>query len=327
VPYAVDTKTSGEIHSLLFAGSLGAADLQSFAASIIAPFRSGASSVIIDLEKVDTLDESVVNYLYKLNDELLGRGAGLVVVRPQGDLKARAPDKDNRNNLHLAMNRHIALGELLTVVNVKTALLEKIVKAEALRYRVPEQDDSPEYVGTYVRNIQNFLVIDPGEDYDRNLRKGIKLRFTFDLEEEAKIVNFDAEVYKFAIIKGRKVPCLVIKVPELLDIQDRRRDPRLATELRMSFWGVTGDRTPRPGMLTNISMGGFEFRTSRIDHGIGSEIFVEIDFKVCKFSTPQRARIVRAEWGTQGEMVVGCEFTQLVGRELGVLEDYIMNYC
>ena len=73
------------------------------------------------------------------------------------------------------------------------------------------------------------------------------------MEEEAKIVTFDAEVYKFAIMKGRKIPCLVIRVPDLLDVQDKRRDPRLEAELRMSFWGVRGDRTPRPAMVTNIS--------------------------------------------------------------------------
>ena len=54
---------------------------------------------------------------------------------------------------------------------------------------------------------------------------------------------------------------------------------------------------------------------------------VEIDFKVFKFSTPQKARIVRSEWGPQAQMYVGCEFIQLFGRDQGLLEDYIMNYC
>ena len=311
----------------MFTGTLAAADLQAFASSIIAPFRQGGSSVIIDLEKVTEVHESVVAYLYKLNDELLGRGAGLVVVRPQGDIPARCAGGEAKNNLHIEQNRHIALGELMTVLNVKLDLLEKIQKTERLVYTVPEQQESPVYEGTFVRNIQNFIVIDPGDNYDRNLRKGIKLRFTFEMEEEAKIVTFDAEVYKFAILKGRKIPCLVIRVPELLDVQDKRKDPRLEAELRMSFWGVRGDRTPRPAMVTNISEGGFQFRCSRCDHSIGAEIMVEIDFKVFKFSSAQKARIVRSEWGPQQQMYVGCEFLQLVGRDQGLLEDYIMNYC
>ena len=77
---------------MMFTGTLSAADLQAFATSIIAPFRQGGSSVIIDLEKITEIHESVVAYLYKLNDELLGRGAGLVVVRPQGDITSRPPD-------------------------------------------------------------------------------------------------------------------------------------------------------------------------------------------------------------------------------------------
>ncbi len=327
MPFDIETKQSSEIHTLMFTGTLTGADLQAFASSIIAPFRQGGSSVIIDLDKITEIAESVVAYLYKLNDELLGRGAGLVIVRPQGDIPSRAPDGEHKNNLHIEQNRHIALGELMTVLNVKLDLLEKIQKTERLVYTVPEQPDSPAYSGTFVRNIQNFLVIDPGDDYDRNLRKGVKLRFTFEMEEEAKVVTFDAEVYKFAILKGRKIPCLVIRVPDLLDVQDKRRDPRLEAELRISFWGVRGDRTPRPGMVTNISASGFQFRCSRCDHSIGAEILVEIDFKVFKFSTAQKARIVRSEYGPQAQLYVGCEFTQLFGRDQGLLEDYLMNYC
>jgi len=73
--------------------------------------------------------------------------------------------------LQVETNRHIALGEILNKLAVKKELLDYVCKTEALVYTVPERENSPEYQATFVRNLQNFLVLNPGKDYDKDIRK------------------------------------------------------------------------------------------------------------------------------------------------------------
>jgi hypothetical protein len=336
LPFNVEERLQDEIHTLSFEGTILPEEIRSFGSRLVDAFKSGCAFLIVDLEKIESIHEKLIDFLYQLNLRLTSNGASFTVVRSQGDIpKFRA----GTENLSLLVedNRHVALGGMVSVMSAKKEILSLLSVAENLVYSSQADDSRREYSATFVRNLQNFLIIAPGDDYDTELQKGYRLLFSFqvppmlspdDNEKElpARIIRFDALIEKYAAVKGEETPSFVLKCPTSIEIEELRGEKSLPTELKMSFWGSSGDRTPTAAILTAIDTEQLQFRVSRMKHSRGAELFVDIDFQVFKFSQPQRVRIIDEEHDSAG-LVVTAEFIQLSGGDFGRLEDYLNQYC
>lgn len=321
-----DVKSQGEVHTVLVSGTLDDADLRPLSEKLVAPFGAGAAAVVLDLTAVTALAPTVVTYLYRLNDELAGRGADMVVCRPQGDIPGSPADGSAKEPLRVETNRHVALGELLSGVGTRRQLLAILEKPCALAYAVPARGEAT-YEASFVRTMQNFLVFRPEGRRDESLARGDRVRVTLTPPGDEREFAFEAEVAKFAMLKGSPSPCFVVRVPGEIEERELRRDPVLPQELKMNFWGISGDKSPRPGMVVALDAGGFRFRTARFDHRPGADIFCDIDFVVAKFAEAPRCRVEGSEFGPMGQVEVTCTFGRLTGRDQGVLDDYLARYC
>ncbi len=306
-------------------GGFSPVELEKNLAARLKEFLSSSErlGVVLDFEAVSPVEHGLEAMTRKLNDILHRKGYEFIVT-PREALGMDERADGYEFPLQMEDEKHVALGLLLSKVGVKKELLEALTREPTVHYSI--EGDETEYKARFVKNIQSFILLDLIAPPPPRLAKGMRMKFMVELPEDKRGV-FEATLHSLAKLKGMKDPLMIIKVPQILTIEDRRKDPRIEVNLRVEFWGITGDKMPRHGTVQNISDSGILIRTKEFPFREGDEILCDIDFEYFKFPRPVKCRIVRIEYdGREGMYSAGCEFCHLQANEEALLEDFLMRH-
>lgn len=305
------TSQAGEIHIVRIEGDVGASDVVPLASAIQAILNSRGLNLVLDMERTGTLCEAAVGAIRELARKL-GASGGALVLAGAGDqtLGNHLESFKANPDVIVAENRGLGMSILLNRLSVRGELLGYIREALATTYLAPH---SPQPVTCrFLKNLQNFLVYALEPPYDGTLARGMTLRFTMTGcgQECTKTVSFDGKIYRFAALKDG-TPCLMVKVPDLLEIEeDRREDPRIKVAYQVTVYDRNHPERKSYGTMCDLSAEGLSFRVPTLNHQVGQLIMVEPDFRRFKLREPISLEIVYVN-REGGEVVVGGHFQHI----------------
>jgi hypothetical protein len=213
---------------------------------------------------------------------------------------------------------------LLNRLSVRGELLTYIRQALATPYLAPHS--ATPTTCRFLKNLQNFLVYALEPPYDGNLARGMELRFTMTGcgEEGTKTVSFDASINRFATLPDG-TPCLMVKVPDLLEIEeDRREDPRIRVNFRATVYDRLRPERKSYGTVCDLSAEGLSFRVPSFSHQEGQLIMVEPDFRRFKLREPICLEIIYIS-REGGEVLVGGRFESISSGDQLEINNMIMD--
>lgn len=290
----VSTSQAGEIHVVQVVGDVTPADVMPLAQEIQRVLNAKGLNIVLDLERVGPMCAAAVDAVRELARKLGGVGGALVLAgaAPE-DFGGRHEVLRADPNVILADSRGHGMSLLLNRISVRGELLGYIRDSLATTYTTPMNPQQP-VVCRFVKHLQNFLVYALEPPYDGSLQRGMTLRFTMTGcgEDGTRTVSYDGLIYKFATLKDQ-TPCLVIKVPDLLEIEeDRREDPRIQVQLQVQFYERNSPDRRGYGTVTDLSENGMSFQTNAFNFREGQLISVEPDFKRFKLKEPIQLEVV-----------------------------------
>lgn len=322
----VSASQAGEIHVVQVIGDVTPADVMPLAQAIQSVLNAKGLNIVLDLERVGPMCDAAVGAIRELARKLGGVGGALVLAGADsedfgGHFEALKADP----NLIMADSRGHGMSLLLNRISVRGELLGYIRDSLATTYTSPANPDVP-VVCRFVKHLQNFLVYALEPPYDGTLKRGMSLRFTMSGcgEEGTQTVSYDGLIYKFATLKDQ-TPCLVIKVPDLLEIEeDRREDPRIQVQFQLQFYDRASPDRRGYGTVTDLSENGLSFTTNAFNHREGQLVVVEPDFKRFKLKEPIQLEIVYVA-NQAGTFKVGGRFDHINGSDQEAVSRMVLD--
>lgn len=303
----ISTSQAGEIHVVQVVGDVTPGDVMPLAQEIQKVLNAKGLNIVLDLERGGPLCGAAVDAVRELARKLSGVGGALVLAGGAaehfgGQHEALRADP----NLILADSRGHGMSLLLNRISVRGELLGYIRDSLATMYTSPANPDTP-VVCRFVKHLQNFLVYALEPPYDGSLQRGMTLRFTMTGcgEDGTRTVSYDGLIYKFATLKD-STPCLMIKVPDLLEIEeDRREDPRIQVQIQVQFYEKASPDRRGYGTVTDLSENGLRFTTNAFSFREGQLVMVEPEFKRFKLKEPIRLEVLHIRQESGGFQVGG----------------------
>ena len=307
----LSSSRAGEIHVVTIQGDVGAADVLPLAGAIQEILNQRGLNLVLDLERLGTLCESGLGAIRELARKL-GRSGGALVLAgaPQGAFGAHLPLLKAERDLIFAESRGHGMSLLLNRISVRGELLGYIRQALATSYQAPGAPTP--VICRFEKNLQNFLIFALEPPYDGTLTKGMVLRFVLTGcgDEGTKTVSFDGRINQFATLKD-STPCLVVQVPDLLEIEeDRREDPRIQVNFQLAYFLREAPERKSYGTMRDLSIEGLSFRTPAFPYQAGQLILLEPDFRRFKLNEPIQLEVVHVAY-EGGEVLVGGHFTYI----------------
>ena len=305
----VSTSQAGEIHVVQVVGDVTPADVLPLAQEIQKVLNDKGLNIVLDLERVGPMCGAAVDAVRELARKLGGVGGALVLAgaSPE-DFGGQHANLKGDPNVILADSRGHGMSLLLNRISVRGELLGYIRDSLATTYTSPSGPEQP-VVCRFVKHLQNFLVYALEPPYDGSLKRGMTLRFTMTGcgEEGTQTVSYDGLIYKFATLKDQ-TPCLVIKVPDLLEVEeDRREDPRIQVQIQVQFYDKASPDRRGYGTVTDLSENGLKFTTNAFNFREGQLVMVEPDFKRFKLKEPIQVEVLHISH-EGGGMKIGGRF-------------------
>lgn len=322
----IQVSKAGEIDVLAIRGDVAGTDVPELAGRIQEILNAQGLCLVLDLERVGVLCPAALAAFGELATKL-GRAGGTLALggaTPQNLGEFHAALKANPDVV-VAESRGLALSVLLNRLSVRGQLLGFIREALATTYVAPHAPHSP-VTCRFVKHMQNFLVYALEPPYDGSLAKGMTLRFTMTGcgEKGTQTVSFDGLLYRFGTLKDG-APCLIVKVPDLLEIvEDRREDPRIRVRFQATWWEKGRPHQKGYATLEDLSIGGGAFRTGAFPYKAGAMVMLEPDFRNWKLTEPIGFEIayVRADGG---DTLVGGRFIQINANDKRRIDNMILE--
>jgi hypothetical protein len=322
----VSTSQAGEIHVVQVIGDVTPADVMPLAQEIQGVLNAKGLNIVLDLERVGPMCDAAVGAVQELARKLGGVGGALVLAgADSGDFGDHFATLKADPNLILADSRGHGMSLLLNRISVRGELLGYIRDSLATTYVSPTSPQQP-VVCRFVKHLQNFLVYALEPPYDGSLQRGMTLRFTMTGcgEDGTRTVSYDGLIYKFATLKDQ-TPCLVIKVPDLLEVEeDRREDPRIQVQYQMQFYAKVSPDRRSYGTVVDISENGLSFTANASDLREGQLVMVVPDFKRFKLKEPIQLEVTYI--ATQGGVVkIGGRFDYINAQDQNAISRMVLD--
>lgn len=320
----LEATKAGEMHIVRVMGDVTGADVPAFAAQVQEILNQKGLNLVIDLESAGDLCDTVKAAFTELAAKLGKAGGALVVAGTPPSIQDILPTLKANPDVITAESRGLGMSILLNRISVRGQLLGFIRQALSTVY---QGDHQPQPVTCrFVKHLQNFLVYALEPPYDGTLRKGMSLRFTMNGcgDEGTQTVSFDGLIYRFGTLKDG-TPCLIVKVPDLLEIsEDRREDPRLKVRIQVSFYLKETPERKGYGVIEDLSAEGALMRTSSFQYREGQLLQLEPEFRNHRLQEPIQYLVLHTRH-EEGDVLVGGRFERIAGRDQDFIHQLILE--
>lgn len=321
----IATSQAGEIHVVTIRGEVQAQDVVPLASAIQGVLNAHGLNLVLDLEGTSRICQAALAAIRELSRKLGNAGGALVLAGIDVALLGDGlPQWKADPNVILAESRGLGMSILLNRLSVRGELLGYIREALATTYWAPH---SPQPVTCrFLKNLQNFLVYALEPPYDGSLARGMSLRFTMTGcgEDCTKTVSFDGRIYRFATLADG-TPCLMVKVPDLLEIEeDRREDPRIKVAFQLAVYDKNHPERKTYGTMCDLSAEGMSFRVPTLSQQEGQLLMVEPDFRRFKLREPISLELVYVR-REGGEVLAGGRFVHINSGDHLMIQNMILD--
>lgn len=322
----IKTSQAGEIHVIKIRGKIPGASVPALVQAVQAVLNEKGLNLVLDLEDCEGIGATAFKAMVELARKLGRVGGALVLAGAKDGLFGSGLDHLKADpDVILASSRGEGMSLLLTRLSVRGELLGFIRSALSTMYVSPTAPDVP-VICSFVKHLQNFLVYSLEPPYDGTLQRGMTLRFTMHGcgEEGTKTVSFDGQIHRFASLKDG-TPCLMVKVPDLLEIsEDRREEPRLRVRFSCAYNPKGAAHKKKYGTLHDISATGLSMTAPSFSHTVGQVIEVVPDFQKWKLQEPLQVEVLHVAHDG-GETKVGGTFVYVNPTDLARIEQLILE--
>lgn len=323
--FSAQTSKAGEIYIIKLKGNLSAAQIQVFAGAVQEVLNAQGMNLVLDLEDCQGVGSTATAGIRELGVKLARSGGALMVAGASPELFEGPLGKlKGLGEMTFSESRGMAMSQLLNRLSVRGELLTYIRQSLAVTYLAPH--DAQPVACTFLKNLQNFLVFALEPPFDGGLKRGMVLRFTLTGcgEEGTQTIGFDAQIYQFGQAQDG-TPCLIVKVPDLLEIsEDRRQDPRVPVRFRLSYYAKTTPDRKSYGTMVDLSIEGASFTTTAFDFREGQAVMIEPEFRTFKLQDAIELEVLHVRH-QGGEILVGGKFLRIAGHDQERIGQYILN--
>ncbi len=322
----IETTKAGEMYVLALKGDVAGTDVPGFAAAVQKILNAKGMNLVLDLERCASLCQTMVAAFGELGSKLARAGGALVLAGGKPELLgAHAARLKAGGEVVVAESRGLGMALLMNRISVRGQLLGFIRQALSTVYVSPHQPGQP-VTCRFVKHLQNFLVYALEPPYDGTLRRGMSLRFTMQGcgEDGTRTVSFDGTINRFGTLQDGS-PCLVVKVPDLLEIEeDRREDPRVKVRFQCTWYPKAAPHQIGYGTMEDISSEGASLRATSFPYQVGQLVMLEPDFRNWKLLEPIHLEVVHLRHDA-GEVLVGGRFVYVNPGDQARIDQFILE--